>query len=76
MQVMRAIREARDFNWVYLDYPRKQFRKRGWMEFRKDLDEHVPFSIAGAVELLRYAQRRDEHVLALLPSNTHQHCDA
>jgi hypothetical protein len=40
------------FNWAYLDYPRKQFKKRGWMEFRKDLTEDVPFSLAAALELL------------------------
>ena len=26
---------------LYLDYPRQQFRKRAWMEFRSDLDEHA-----------------------------------
>ena len=31
---------------VYLDYPREQFRKRAWMEFRSDLDENAPFSLA------------------------------
>ena len=33
----------KDFNWAYLSYPRQQFKKRGWMEFRKDLTEDVPF---------------------------------
>ena len=38
-----------------LDFPRGQFQKRGWMEFRQDVDEHVPFSIAAAIELLSRA---------------------
>ena len=38
--------------WTDLDYPRKQFRKRAWMEFRSDLDENAPFSLAAELELL------------------------
>ena len=40
--VVRAMREEKSFNWLYLDYPREQFRKRAWMEFRSDLDENAP----------------------------------
>ena len=35
-----------------MNYPRSQFKKRGWMEFRKDLSDDVPFSLAAALELL------------------------
>ena len=44
--------QEKGFNWVFLEYPRKQFKKRGWMEFRKDLTDDVPFSLAAALELL------------------------
>jgi len=54
-KVLRALKDLTDFNWVYFDYPRAQFKKKGWMEFRRDVDEHVPFSIAAAVELLSHA---------------------
>jgi len=53
--VLKQLQAAKEFNWVYLDFPRAQFRKKGWMEFRKDVDEHVPFSIAAAIELLSAA---------------------
>ena len=29
-----------------------QFRKRGWIEFRKDLDEHAALSLAAELQLL------------------------
>ena len=35
----QALQGEAKFNWLYLDYPRAQFRKRAWMEFRSDLDE-------------------------------------
>jgi len=54
-EVVRALQGERDFNWVYLDYPRQQFRKRAWMEFRSDLDENAPFSLAAELELLSTA---------------------
>ena len=53
--VIDGLRKERDFNWVYLDFPRAQFKKRGWMEFRKDTDEHVAFSLAAEMELLSTA---------------------
>ena len=51
-EVVRQARLEAGFNWLYLDYPRGQFRKRAWMEFRSDLDEHAPFSLAAELELL------------------------
>jgi len=48
----RRLDDEKEFNWVYMDFPRKQFKKRGWMEFRKDLSDDVPFSLAAAIELL------------------------
>ena len=53
--VTERLPSEKGFNWVYLHYPRKQFKKRGWMEFRKDLTEDVPFSLAAALELLSNA---------------------
>ena len=53
--VIPGLRDERAFNWVYLDFPRAQFKKRGWMEFRADLDEHAPFSLAAEMELLSRA---------------------
>ena len=53
--VVRGLAAERGFNWLYLDYPREQFRKRAWMEFRSDLDEHAPFSLAAELELLSEA---------------------
>ena len=50
--VVERLQREKDFNWAFNDFPRKQFKKRGWMEFRKDLSEDVPFSLAAAVELL------------------------
>ena len=38
-----------------LDFDRKQFRKQAWMEFRSELDEHAPFSLAAELELLATA---------------------
>ena len=51
-QVIAQLRRETGFNWGYLDFPRQQFVKKGWMEFRSDLDENVPFSLAGAFEML------------------------
>ena len=50
--VTARLPQEKGFNWAYLHYPRKQFKKRGWMEFRKDLTDDVPFSLAAALELL------------------------
>ena len=30
-EVLRMLRQEKGFNWLYLDYPRAQFRKRAWM---------------------------------------------
>ena len=54
-EVIERLGKETDFNWVYLDFPRGQFQKRGWMEFRHDLDENAPFSIVAALELLSAA---------------------
>jgi len=54
-EVVRRLQKEVDYNWLYLDYPRDQFRKRAWMEFRSDLDEHSPFSLAAELELLSEA---------------------
>ena len=53
----RNMEKDKSFNWVFLDYPRLQFEKKGgnWMEFRSDLDEHAPFSLAAELELLKDA---------------------
>ena len=51
-KVIAQLRRETGFNWGYLDFPRQQFVKKGWMEFRSDLDENVPFSLAGAFEML------------------------
>ena len=51
-KVTGALAAEKEFNWAYLSYPRQQFKKRGWMEFRKDLSDDVPFSLAAALELL------------------------
>jgi len=51
-EVLRGLETDKEFNWVYLDYPRRQFKKNGWMEFRKDLGEDVPLSLASVFELL------------------------
>ena len=51
-RVLEQLPREKGFNWAYLDFPRQQFVKKGWMEFRKDLDENVPFSLAAALELL------------------------
>jgi hypothetical protein len=51
-EVVSALHKETEFNFVFLDYPREQFRKRAWMEFRSDLDEHAPFSLAAELELL------------------------
>ena len=53
--VVRELARERGFNWLYLDYPREQYRKRAWMEFRSDLDENAPFSLAAELELLSEA---------------------
>ena len=50
--VVGRLPQAKGFNWAFMSYPRAQFKKRGWMEFRKDLTEDVPFSLAAALELL------------------------
>ena len=54
-EVIERLGKETEFNWVYLDFPRGQFQKRGWMEFRHDLDENAPFSIVAALELLSAA---------------------
>ena len=51
-ELLRGLASDTQFNWVYLDYPRGQFKKRDWMEFRSDLDENAPFSLAAELELL------------------------
>ena len=51
-EIVKALKAERRFNWLYLEYPREQFRKRAWMEFRSDLDENAPFSLAAELELL------------------------
>ena len=53
--IVRSLQQEKGFNWIYLDYPRTQFRKRAWMEFRSDLDENAPFSLAAELELLSEA---------------------
>ena len=53
--IVRGLQREKGFNWLYLDYPRTQFRKRAWMEFRSDLDENAPFSLAAELELLSEA---------------------
>jgi hypothetical protein len=30
-KVVGRLRDEKDFNWVFLDFPRSQFKKRGWM---------------------------------------------
>ena len=30
-EVLRTLQREKGFNWIYLDYPRAQFRKRAWM---------------------------------------------
>jgi len=51
-KVLQQLPKEQGFNWAYLDFPRQQFVKKGWMEFRSDLDENVPFSLAAAFEML------------------------
>ena len=51
-KVLQQLPKEKGFNWAYLDFPRQQFVKKGWMEFRSDLDENVPFSLAAAFEML------------------------
>jgi hypothetical protein len=53
--LLRGLQHDTDFNWVYLDYPRTQFKKGAWMEFRSDLDENAPFSLAAELELVSAA---------------------
>ena len=53
--MIRGLARETNFNWLFLDYPRGQFRKRAWMEFRSDLDENAPFSLAAENELLSEA---------------------
>ena len=50
--MLQQLPKEKGFNWAYLDFPRQQFVKKGWMEFRSDLDENVPFSLAAAFEML------------------------
>ena len=54
-RILRSISAEKRFNWIYLDYPRSQFKKKAWMEFRSDLDEHAPFSLAAELELISEA---------------------
>ncbi len=54
-KVTQRLASETGFNWAYLDYPRGQFKKRGWMEFRRDLTDDVPFSLAAAIELVSSA---------------------
>ena len=54
-RILRSIAAEKRFNWIYLDYPRSQFKKKAWMEFRSDLDEHAPFSLAAELELISEA---------------------
>ena len=30
-EVLRTLQQEKGFNWIYLNYPRAQFRKRAWM---------------------------------------------
>ena len=30
-EVLRTLQQEKGFNWVFLEYPRAQFRKRAWM---------------------------------------------
>jgi hypothetical protein len=53
--VLREMRADTELNFVVHDFPRAQFVKRGWMEFRRDTDEHMPFSLAAEIELLSRA---------------------
>lgn len=53
--MLRSLASDAAFNWVYLDFDRQQFRKQAWMEFRSELDEHAPFSLAAELELLATA---------------------
>ena len=55
-EVVRRLQSETQLNWLYLDYDRQQFRKRAWMEFRSDLDENAPFSLAAELALLSEAQ--------------------
>lgn len=50
--VLNELPRERGFNWVWLDYPRAQFAKRGWIEFRADLDGHMPLSLAAELQLI------------------------
>ena len=54
------------FNWAFLHYPRQQFKKRGWMEFRKDLTEDVPFSLAAALEMLAFKRGDARGIVAAI----------
>jgi hypothetical protein len=43
-------------NWVWVDWPREQLaRPKPWVEFRANLDEHVPLSLAAELHLLGHA---------------------
>lgn len=47
-RVVRSLAADKAFNWVYLDYPRDQFRKTAWMEFRSEcvIRRPAPFATA------------------------------
>jgi len=45
LSVLKELQNEKEFNFVFLDFPRSQFVKRGWMEFRRDTDEHVRCNI-------------------------------
>lgn len=57
----QVIREATadsssGLNWVFVDWPREQLaRPKPWVEFRANLDEHVPLSLAAELQLLGHA---------------------
>lgn len=53
--IFQRLQHDTSFNWVYLDFPRAQFKKGPWMEFRSDLDENAPFSLAAELELMSSA---------------------
>ncbi|KAG8466704.1 hypothetical protein KFE25_008083 [Diacronema lutheri] len=43
-------------DWMFVDWPREQLaRPKPWVEFRANLDEHVPLSLAAELELLGHA---------------------
>lgn len=54
--VREAVSNTTSFDWVTVDWPREQLAKpKPWVEFRQNLDEHVPLSLAAELEVLSHA---------------------